>query len=74
MKQLEKLGSQGSRVLTDNQMKIVTGGDNTGRVCVVGKPGRLCNAALCEVFDPFGNLKIGVCSPHCVCVINYHKL
>lgn len=68
MKQLTKLGSQGARVLTDDQMKNVHGGAALG--CTPGKPGMLCIPGLCETLDGYGNLVTGTCTTACRCEIN----
>lgn len=66
MKQLKKLGFQRSRVLTEDQMKNVKGGEPS-RGCSSPGPRMLCGAALCEVTDAFGRVMRGVCTSSCVC-------
>lgn len=75
MKQLKKLGSSDAKVLTGDQMKNVKGGRPV-RGCTVNRPGpaMLCAAALCEAFDPFGNLQTGMCNSECMCVIRIPDL
>lgn len=73
MKQLKKLGSSGAKVLTGDQMRNVKGGEPV-RGCGSPRPGILCAAALCEAYDPFGNLQTGMCNSECVCVIRIPDL
>lgn len=69
MKQLEKLRSEGSRLLTDDQMKHVKGGASAGSCPRPVGPGphQLCGGLLCEVVDYFGNTIRGVCNASCEC-------
>ena len=69
MKQLDKLGSHGSRMLTSAQMKNVKGGASLHSCPLPLGPGPhpVCGGALCEVVDYFGNITKGVCTSECVC-------
>lgn len=67
MKQLAKLGSEGSRMLSDDQMKNVQGGAGFG--CTPGRPGMLCIPGLCETLDGDGNFVTGTCTTACRCEI-----
>ena len=64
MKQLEKLGFQGSRVLTDDQMKNVKGGTDSDN-CTRGAG--QCAAVYCEVYDMSGHIYRGRCTRNCLC-------
>ena len=67
MKQLEKLGLFGTKVLTNDQMKNVQGGNDL-HGCSAGGPRKLCAAALCEVDFGNGMTRPGVCNSACICV------
>ena len=65
MKQLAKLGFQASRMLTDDQMKNVKGGD-PGFTCSAPGPSKFCAASFCIVFDGVNELW-GMCTSDCIC-------
>lgn len=66
MKQLEKLGSQGSRVLSEDQMKNVKGGE-VSNGCTRGSG--QCEAVYCEVYDMSGHIYRGKCTRNCLCQV-----
>lgn len=70
MKQLEKLGLQGNRMLSDDQMKGVKGG-GTGNGCTPDTHLHICIAAFCDFYDGYGNVYEGVCNTSCVCEASY---
>lgn len=65
MKQLTKLGSQGSRVLSGDQMKNIKAG-GMGSPCSAPGASKFCAAALCTVYDGVKLLR-GMCTMDCVC-------
>lgn len=68
MKQLKKLGSQESRMLTDDQMKNVTGGDLMPIAgCTPYGQSKFCiGNSMCQRIE--GNQVVsGTCSHNCVC-------
>ena len=69
MKQMEKLGSQGSRMLSDDQMKGITGGKLVPLPrCTPDIPGATCSTfASCSVTDSKGNVHYGACDARCFC-------
>ena len=70
MKQMEKLGSQETRVLTDDQMKNVKGGEPSRGCTPPSGPGKLCLAGICEGYDGKGNQYTGSCNIACECIKN----
>lgn len=70
MKQLKKIGSQAARVLTDDQMKNVTGGEFLPGSCMPLKPGGACSTLLaCSQTDSKGNVWRGTCNSYCFCLL-----
>lgn len=69
MKQLEKLGLSGAKVLSDDQMKTITGGQLIPvPMCTPYKPGETCSAsASCSVTDSEGKVRYGSCDTACRC-------
>lgn len=66
MKQLEKLGSQGSRMLTEEQMKDVKGGTRSSG-CLIPGSNMQCHGELCLTEDLLGNSVMGRCTSSCEC-------
>lgn len=69
MKQLAKLGSQGAKVLTDGQMKTVTGGKPVPYpTCRPDTVEDTCSAGVtCYVTDSQGYVRYGSCDTACRC-------
>lgn len=70
MKQLTKLGLQGSRMLTDDQMRNITGGDLLSGMCTPFRPGMACSTLQsCSQTDSKGNVLRGTCNSYCFCLL-----
>lgn len=72
MKQLTKLGSQGARVLTQDQMKNIQGGIQIGNMvgCRGAQSGKQCSTLeACAMMGLDGILLTGNCTVDCRCNI-----